>query len=418
MSDCHRKRGDFAAAKEVLDQARANPGAVTGEALGRIESPGRVPAPVAQEPTDAALKTAFGAYRTLKRTASHAEVAYIQLLIANCYLQRCSPTSRSAGPARERSSPAASSRCWRSGGSSAPARASSSSTSRPRASRRSSSSRSAPRFASSRPRVHDPHGRAEPPLRVHHRRSPLRRRARPGGGHLPEHRARRERGQAAHLSRGVSHALVCVSPEGLRDHANHVHGAIERGVRRARPPSPAAFSSLSRSPPSSPARSGARANRLLARRPRGPRPPRATPSRSACSPILSGLYADLAGEGSVLAARMAVEDFGGSVNGVPVEVVSGDHQNKADVGSNLARQWMTSTGCRRSWMCRPPPSPSRSTTGRDKNKVLFASGAGTTRSHRKGLHAEHRPLDLRHLGARQRDRQGRSSRRAAIAGSS
>jgi branched-chain amino acid transport system substrate-binding protein len=54
----------------------------------------------------------------------------------------------------------------------------------------------------------------------------------------------------------------------------------------------------------------------------------------------SGLYADLAGQGSVEAARMAVEDFGGSVGGAAIEVLSADHQNKPDVGSNVVRQWI------------------------------------------------------------------------------
>jgi len=53
----------------------------------------------------------------------------------------------------------------------------------------------------------------------------------------------------------------------------------------------------------------------------------------------SGLYADLGGPGSVIAARMAVEDAGGSVLGKPVEIVFADHQNKADVGAAIARQW-------------------------------------------------------------------------------
>ena len=53
----------------------------------------------------------------------------------------------------------------------------------------------------------------------------------------------------------------------------------------------------------------------------------------------SGLYADLAGQGSVTAARMAVEDSGGKIGDVPIEVVFADHQNKPDVGSNIARQW-------------------------------------------------------------------------------
>ena len=54
---------------------------------------------------------------------------------------------------------------------------------------------------------------------------------------------------------------------------------------------------------------------------------------------MSSLYADIAGPGSVVAARMAVEDFGAAKKGIKVEIVSADHQNKPDVGSSLARQW-------------------------------------------------------------------------------
>src|SRR6204780_4573593 len=53
----------------------------------------------------------------------------------------------------------------------------------------------------------------------------------------------------------------------------------------------------------------------------------------------TGLYADLGGPGSVVAARMAVEDFGGKVLGKPIEVISGDHQNKSDIGAAIAREW-------------------------------------------------------------------------------
>ncbi|WP_438943230.1 ABC transporter substrate-binding protein [Profundibacterium mesophilum] len=53
----------------------------------------------------------------------------------------------------------------------------------------------------------------------------------------------------------------------------------------------------------------------------------------------SGVYADFGGKGSYEAAKMAVEDFGGNVSGAPVEVVTADHQNKADIASNIARQW-------------------------------------------------------------------------------
>jgi branched-chain amino acid transport system substrate-binding protein len=53
----------------------------------------------------------------------------------------------------------------------------------------------------------------------------------------------------------------------------------------------------------------------------------------------SGVYADFGGPGSVVAARMAVEDAGGKVLGKPVDVVLGDHQSKADIGAAIARQW-------------------------------------------------------------------------------
>ncbi len=54
---------------------------------------------------------------------------------------------------------------------------------------------------------------------------------------------------------------------------------------------------------------------------------------------MSGLYADLTGPGSVIAAKMAVEDFGAAKKGMKVEVIGADHQNKPDVGSTIARTW-------------------------------------------------------------------------------
>ncbi|MEX3009107.1 ABC transporter substrate-binding protein [Hoeflea sp. TYP-13] len=54
---------------------------------------------------------------------------------------------------------------------------------------------------------------------------------------------------------------------------------------------------------------------------------------------MAAVYADLAGQGAVIAAQMAVEDFGGSVAGAPIELVTADHQNKADIAANLAREW-------------------------------------------------------------------------------
>ena len=53
----------------------------------------------------------------------------------------------------------------------------------------------------------------------------------------------------------------------------------------------------------------------------------------------SGVYADFGGKGSVEAAKMAIEDFGGSVLGQKIELVSADHQNKPDLASAIARRW-------------------------------------------------------------------------------
>jgi branched-chain amino acid transport system substrate-binding protein len=54
---------------------------------------------------------------------------------------------------------------------------------------------------------------------------------------------------------------------------------------------------------------------------------------------MSSIYADITGIGAVTAAKMAVEDFGGKVLGKPIEVISADHQNKADLASATAREW-------------------------------------------------------------------------------
>jgi branched-chain amino acid transport system substrate-binding protein len=53
----------------------------------------------------------------------------------------------------------------------------------------------------------------------------------------------------------------------------------------------------------------------------------------------SGLYADLGGPGSTLAAQMAVEDSGLTAKGWKIDIISGDHQNKPDIGTSIARQW-------------------------------------------------------------------------------
>ena len=94
---------------------------------------------------------------------------------------------------------------------------------------------------------------------------------------------------------------------------------------------------------------------------------------------MSGLYADLAGPGSVVAAQMAVEAVGGKVAGMTVEVVSGDHQNKPDIGSNLAREWFDTKGVD-VIVDVPTSSVALAVTevAKTKNKVFLVSGAGTS----------------------------------------
>jgi branched-chain amino acid transport system substrate-binding protein len=69
-----------------------------------------------------------------------------------------------------------------------------------------------------------------------------------------------------------------------------------------------------------------------------------TPVRIGVLNDQSGIYADLSGQGSVIAARMAVEDFGGTVLGRPIDVIFADHQNKPDVGSAIAARWYDTEG--------------------------------------------------------------------------
>jgi branched-chain amino acid transport system substrate-binding protein len=94
---------------------------------------------------------------------------------------------------------------------------------------------------------------------------------------------------------------------------------------------------------------------------------------------MSGLYADLAGQGSVLAAQMAVEDAGGSVAGMQVEIVSADHQNKPDIGSNIAREWYDTKGVD-VIVDVPTSSVALAISGvtKDKNKVFLGSGPGSS----------------------------------------
>ena len=95
---------------------------------------------------------------------------------------------------------------------------------------------------------------------------------------------------------------------------------------------------------------------------------------------MSGPYADLAGQGSVLAAKMAVEDYiKATKSKLKVEVVSADHQNKPDVGSSIARKWYDAEGVD-AILDVPTSSVALAVADitKEKNKVMVNSGAGSS----------------------------------------
>ena len=109
----------------------------------------------------------------------------------------------------------------------------------------------------------------------------------------------------------------------------------------------------------------------------------------------SGLFADLAGPGSVEAARMAVADFGGTVLGKPIEVIAGDHQNKPDIGAALARKWYDIDKV--DVILDIPNSGvalAIQQVTKEKNKLVIFSSAAVSDSHRQGLFAERHPLGI------------------------
>ncbi|KMO30498.1 ABC transporter permease [Methylobacterium variabile] len=94
---------------------------------------------------------------------------------------------------------------------------------------------------------------------------------------------------------------------------------------------------------------------------------------------MSSVYADSTGRGSVIAAEMAVKDFGGTLDGKPIEVVFADHQNKPDIGSNVARQWYDRDGVD---VILDVPTSSVALAvqqiAKEKGKLLIVSGGGTS----------------------------------------
>ncbi|PWC78545.1 ABC transporter substrate-binding protein [Azospirillum sp. TSH64] len=93
----------------------------------------------------------------------------------------------------------------------------------------------------------------------------------------------------------------------------------------------------------------------------------------------SGIYADINGEGSAVAARMAAEEFGNAINGTKIEIIVGDHQNKADIAANLARQWIDTEKV--DVVADVPNSAAAlavQAITRDKKRLFLMSGPGST----------------------------------------
>jgi branched-chain amino acid transport system substrate-binding protein len=95
---------------------------------------------------------------------------------------------------------------------------------------------------------------------------------------------------------------------------------------------------------------------------------------------LSGVYSDFGGPGAVEAARMAVADFGGKVLGKTVEVISADHQNKADVAASKAREWYDTQGVDLiTESLNSSVAIAVSKVATEKKKVQIVTGAATSR---------------------------------------
>ncbi|WP_261803738.1 ABC transporter substrate-binding protein [Variovorax sp. PAMC26660] len=94
---------------------------------------------------------------------------------------------------------------------------------------------------------------------------------------------------------------------------------------------------------------------------------------------MSSLYADVEGKNGALAIQMAIDDFGGKVNGMPIELLQADHQNKADIAASKAREWIDTQGLTMLF------GGTTSSTGlamakvaQEKKRVFIVNGAGSS----------------------------------------
>ena len=121
----------------------------------------------------------------------------------------------------------------------------------------------------------------------------------------------------------------------------------------------------------------------------------------------SGLYSDLGGAGSTLAAQMAVEDSGLAAKGWKIDIVSADHQNKPDIAVNTARQWIDVDKVDVFMdVLNSGVALAVNNLVKEKNADHDQYRRGVVGSHQCAVLAEHDSLGLRHLHAGQQHRSG------------
>jgi hypothetical protein len=132
---------------------------------------------------------------------------------------------------------------------------------------------------------------------------------------------------------------------------------------------------------------------------------------------MSGPYAENTGPGDVAAVKFAIADFGGSVLGKPIEMVSADFQSKVDVGVSIAKRWYDDENVD---MILGIPNSAIALAlvkvAEEKNRILMPTAAATVGADRQVVRSQQHPLDLRHLRPDQdhRQRAGQAGRRQLV----
>ena len=99
---------------------------------------------------------------------------------------------------------------------------------------------------------------------------------------------------------------------------------------------------------------------------------------------MSGQFSHESGAGSVTAVRMAIDDFGGKVNGKPIELIYADHQNKPDIGATKAREWYDSGIDMIAGLINSGVALSVTNVAKEKNKIAIINGSGSSRLTNEG----------------------------------